>query len=72
MLVTRHYLDTRFAEMESVIDKRFAGNRVELHGEFAKIHGDPAELRGTLKLHSWMLALLIAGIFLPLFKGLGL
>jgi len=80
-LVTRDYLDTRFAEMEavidkrsvvmeSVVDKRFADSRLELHGEFANIHGDVAELRGTLKLHSWMLALLIAGIFLPLFKGL--
>ena len=68
-LVTRDYLDTRFAEMEAVIDKRFADNRLELHGEFANIHGNVAELRGTLKLHSWMLALLIAGIFLPLLES---
>ena len=74
-------IDKRFADLRLEIagdsaDFRLevrgdsADLRLEVHGDFANLRGEVGELRGTLNLHSWMLALLIAGIFLPLFQDL--
>ena len=65
-LVTRDYLDTRFTEFENRvdanIDKRIAEFRLEMHGYIA-------ELKGTQKLQSWMLVVVITGVFMPLVQG---
>ena len=74
-------IDKRFADLRLEVrgdsaDLRLevrgdsADLRLEVHGDFANLRGEVGELRGTLNLHSWMLALLIAGIFLPLFQDL--
>jgi hypothetical protein len=65
-LVTRDYLDTRFTEFETRIeakmDRRFADFRLEVLGE-------TSALRSRLKLHSWMLSILIAVNLLPLVQN---
>ncbi|MCP5148621.1 MAG: hypothetical protein H6991_09950 [Pseudomonadales bacterium] len=65
-LVTRDYLDTRFTEFETRIeakmDRRFADFRLEVLGE-------TSELRGMLRLHSWMLSIVIAVTLLPLVQN---
>ena len=62
-LVTRDYLDTRFTEFETrfeaKMDRRFADFRLDVLGE-------TSALRSMLKLHSWMLSILIAVTLLPL------
>ncbi|RLA45910.1 MAG: hypothetical protein DRQ97_08785 [Gammaproteobacteria bacterium] len=81
-LVTRDYLDTRFTEFETrveanmdkrfaEVDRSFAEFRLEMHGEIGGVRGDLAELRGTLKLQSWILGLLIATMLLPVLQRLG-
>ena len=66
-LVTRDYLDTRFTEFETRIeakmDRHFADIRVS-------VLGVTSALRGVLKLHSWMLSILIAVTLLPLVQNL--
>ena len=84
-LVTRDYLDTRFTEFETRIeakmDSRFANvdNRfVELETQVDRrladfrleMRGDTSELRSVLKLHSWMLSILIAATLLPVVQKL--
>jgi len=70
-------MDKRFAEMDARMDKRFvevdsqfADFRLEMHGEIGEVRGEMGEMRGTLKLHSWMLALLVAGMLLPIVERL--
>jgi len=62
-LVTKDYLDMRFSECETRIvanmDSRFADVRLEM-----------GELRGTQKVQSWMLGLLVAGMLLPVVERL--
>jgi hypothetical protein len=65
-LVTKDYLDTRFSAVDAAVHSRFADFRLEMHREFEVIHSEVGDLRSTLKLHSWMLALLMGGIFIPL------
>ena len=65
-LVTKDYLESRFAASDAAIQARFADFRLEMQREFEEVHREAGDLRGTLKLHSWMLALLMAGIFIPL------
>ena len=72
-LVTREYLDTRLASLESKFDKRFAELRLEFHEDMGELRGElrgeMGELRSTLNLHSWMLGLLIVTSVVPaLFK----
>jgi len=73
-LVTKDYLDIRFSEFETRVeakmDRHFA--EVDMHlVEFrAEVRGEISDLRGTLKLHSWMFPVLIAGIFIPLMQKL--
>ncbi|MCP5148620.1 MAG: DUF1640 domain-containing protein [Pseudomonadales bacterium] len=75
-LVTKDYLESRFAASDAAIQARFADFRLEMQREFEKIHGEfkavnaeAGDLRSTLKLHSWMLALLMGGIFIPLVQS---
>jgi hypothetical protein len=63
-------VDERFAEAEANQDSRFADFRLEMHGEISGVRGEVGELRGTLKLHSWMLALLVAGVLFPIVERL--
>jgi hypothetical protein len=63
-------MDKRFAEARSSMDKEFADFRMDVHSEFGKLRGEFGELKGSHKLHSWMLALLMAGIFMPMLKNL--
>jgi hypothetical protein len=59
-------IDQRFTE----IDKRFAMIDMQFVELRAEMHAELGELRGTLKLHSWMFAVLIAGVFIPLLQKL--
>jgi len=90
-LVTRDYLDTRFAgleaswdkrftgleaswdkrfaESEASSDKRFAEFRLEVHQEIAKLRGELGDMKAKLNMQSWMLALIIAGMFGPLVQS---
>ena len=63
-------VDKHFVDMESKLDKRFADFRMDVHSEFGKLRGEFGELQSFHKSHSWMLALLIAGIFMPMLKNL--
>ena len=63
-------VDRQFTDFGAGIDRRFADLRLEMYGEFGAVRGELGDVRGTLKLHSWMSALLIAGIFIPLLQGL--
>jgi hypothetical protein len=42
----------------------------DVSGEIGDVRIEIGELRGTLKLHSWMLALLVAGVLLPVVERL--
>jgi gas vesicle protein len=48
--------------------------RDEMHREISKLreemHREMGDIRGTLKLHSWMSAMLIAGVFVPMLQKL--
>ena len=68
-LVTKDYLESRFAASDAAIQARFADFRLEMQREFEEVHRETGDLRSTLKLHSWMLALLMAGIFIPLVQN---
>ena len=74
-------MDKRFAGSEASMDKRFSDFRLEMHGEFAAVRGETAQLstqlhlkisdiQGTLKLHSWIGGLLVAGMLLPIVERL--
>jgi hypothetical protein len=62
-LVTKDYLETRLGTTDAAIHARFADFRLEMHREFEQVHREAGDLRSTLELHSWMLAVLMAGIF---------
>ncbi len=53
-LVTKDYLDARFAEQEAKLDQRFATMTVQF-----------VETRGQFKLIYWMLAVVIASTVIP-------
>jgi len=57
-LVTREYLDSRFAASESHMDQRISELRLEVRGEMG-------DLRSVLNLHSWMLGLLVVTTVVP-------
>ena len=70
-------VDKRFAGIEASMDKRFADFRLEMHGEVTAVRGDIghlhveiSDIRGTLKLHSWIGGLLVAGMLLPIVERL--
>ena len=72
-LVTNDYLDTRFelfgAAVNANIDKRLSKFRLEMNGEIGALRRDVWELRSTLKLQSWILTVLMAGIFVPMVQA---
>ncbi len=56
-------------EMRSAIgDMR--GNIGGVRGEIGELRGEIGEIRGTLKLQSWISAVLVAGIFIPILQKL--
>ena len=52
-------MDKRF----DIVDKQFVEFRAEMRGEIS-------DIRATLKLQSWVSAVLVAGIFVPLLQKL--
>ena len=62
-------MDRRFLELETNTDGYFADFKLEVHGEIGNVRTDLAGFRSTQKLHSWMFALLIAGIFTPILQN---
>jgi hypothetical protein len=59
-------IDKRFTAIDkqfSKIDMQFVELRADMRGEIG-------DIRGTLKLHSWMFAVLIAGVFIPILQRL--
>ena len=79
-LVTKDYLDTRFDAFEISVnanmDKRFGGAdkqfselRLEMHSEIGAVRKELWELRSTLKLQSWILTVMMAGIFVPMVQA---
>ncbi len=63
-------VDKRFVEAETRMDKHFSDFRLEMHGQISGVRGEVGELRGTQRLQSWMLALLVAGMLLPVVERL--
>jgi hypothetical protein len=72
-LVTKDYLDTRFDAFEigvnANMDKRFSESRLEMHSEIGAVRKEVWELRSTLKLQSWILTVVMAGIFVPMVQA---
>jgi hypothetical protein len=63
-------IDKRFAESDTRINQLFAELRLEMHKEIASIRGELTDLKGKFNVQAWMLALLIAGVFLPILQKL--
>jgi hypothetical protein len=63
-------VDKRFVEAETRMDKHFSDFRLEMHGQISGVRGEVGELRSTQRLQSWMLALLVAGMLLPVVERL--
>jgi hypothetical protein len=61
-------VDKRFAESDARINQLFAELRLEMHREISSVRGELADLKGKLNVQGWMLALLVAGIFLPMLQ----
>jgi hypothetical protein len=79
-LVTKDYLDTRFDTFEAgvnanmdkrfrEVDKQLSELRLEMHSEIGTVRKEVWELRSTLKLQSWMLTVVMAGIFVPVVQA---
>ena len=73
-------MDKRFLEMETGVDKSFAkmgtfmaqqftDSRLEMHGKVAGVREDLGKLTGKFNVMQWMMALLIAGVFLPMLRS---
>ena len=56
-------VNERIVELDARMDSHFADFRLEMRGE-------TGELRGILKLHAWILALLVPGMLLPVVERL--
>ena len=70
-------IETRFVELGTNMTRLFSDFRLEMHGEIGDVRGDVGKLsrdvavfHNTQKLHSWMFALLITGIFTPILQNL--
>ena len=66
-------MEKRFTAIDkqfSKIDKQFSKIDMQFVELRADMRGEISDIRGTLKLHSWMFAVLIAGIFIPLLQRL--
>ena len=64
-LVTKDYLDARFAEQEARIDGKFSEQEARIDGKFAHIDVQFAEIKGQFRLVYWMLAVVIASTVIP-------
>ena len=75
-LVTKDYLDARFAEQEARIDSKFSEQDARINGrfseqdarvdgKFAHIDVQFAEIKGQFRLVYWMLAVVIASTVIP-------
>jgi hypothetical protein len=84
-LVTKDYLDVRFAEQEARIDNRFAEQDVRFDARFVafetksdarfsaldlKFTEQMGALRGEMGLHRWILAAIAASTVLPALNSL--
>jgi len=58
-------MDKRFRE----VDKQFSEFRLEMHSEIGTVRKEVWELRSTLKLQSWILTVVMAGIFVPMVQA---
>ena len=56
-------------EMHSEVDKQFSELRLEMHSEIGTVRKDVWELRSTQKLQSWILTVVMAGIFVPMVQA---
>ncbi|RLA44040.1 MAG: DUF1640 domain-containing protein [Gammaproteobacteria bacterium] len=64
-LVTKDYLDARFAEQEARIDGKFSEQDARIDGKFAHIDVQFTEIKGQFRLVYWMLAVVIASTVIP-------
>ena len=73
-LVTKDYLDARFAEQEARIDARFAQQEARFDARFsqqeARFDVSFSEIKGQFKLVYWMLAVVIASTVIPQLNAL--
>jgi hypothetical protein len=66
-------IDKRFTAIDkrfTAIDKQFSKIDMQFVELRADMRGEIGDIRGTLKLHSWMFAVLIAGVFITKQKRL--
>ena len=79
-LVTKDYLDMRFDTFETgvnanmdkrfrEVDKQFSEFRLEIHSEIGTVRKEVWEMRSTQKLQSWILTVVMAGIFVPMVQA---
>ncbi len=64
-LVTKDYLDARFAEQDARMDIRFAEQDARIDARFAGIDTRFAEVDGKFRLLMWMLAVVMASTVIP-------
>ena len=64
-LVTKDYLDARLDARFSELDVRFKGLEGQIAGVDGRVDNLRAELKGDLRLIQALLALLLAGVFIP-------
>ncbi len=65
-------MDKRFREIDKQfreVDKQFSAFRLEIHSEIGTLRKEVWELRSTLKLQSWILTVVMAGIFVPMVQA---
>ena len=64
-LVTRDYLDARFAEHDVKIDARFAKQDSRIDAQFAEVDVKFAKIDGNFRLVYWMLTVVILSTTIP-------
>ena len=69
-LVTRDYLDARFAEQDAQFDARFAEQDARFDARFASHDAQFAEIRTDLRWHKWLLLTIAASTVVPAFVNL--
>ncbi|MEQ8952731.1 MAG: DUF1640 domain-containing protein [Pseudomonadales bacterium] len=73
-LVTKEHLEVRFAEQTALFEKRFADMKAYIDTSFAKqdarIDSGFARVDARFNFITWILAVLTAGVFIPLLERL--
>ena len=64
-LVTKDYLDARFAEQEARMDIRFTEQDARIDARFAQVDIRFADVNGKFRLVMWMLAVVMASTVIP-------